>query len=482
MKIKQRLLALSLALLALSGAIKPAIPLTFASAQVSAAQAPLGTINTQQPFGPHGGLMPPQPGALKSGYIPPACSGLVNSDYLVDCWLAEHPAIAQSIVWWFQGDNQPKHWTQWHEQSKQQLRIAVKNARLWYQNGMRSYPGTLVQDPPTNLTDSLLSQGLPAYETYTREDAWGFYLGDVGLSLAAEIYAFVPWSLRNYNTISLNHLFNAVYAKRPYSDSLWASRFWPSEAVAAGLTPGYINWGIAPANATYTFKFLKRNDLLAPTPKETVARLLKWSQRLWHHLANNGSLNSYNHWQYYGGPTVSRVIEGTIKLDAPEYGVRHWTQGCGGTSAFLVAVLRAANIPATTVNVGDHASIWFSGEKLFLSHGDDPYNRLAGGYPAAELLINEQTYFDWFINLRPTLANLNVGRRTVELATKYPGDDLVKDYCQDVQSGADHASGKVYSHFKWNPFNTVAWLEAQGLWDNIQLKAEATGACYPNPN
>lgn len=423
---------------------------------------------------------------LKSGYIPPVCLRFANSEQLVDCWLSQYPTIAKSIVWWFQGDSDGKDWTQWDEAAKQQLRTAVKNAATWYQGGMTSYPGTLVQDPPPNLTDPLLAAGQPAYVIFAKEDAWGIYLGNVGLSLAAELYAFVPWSLRNYDATSLHHLFNAVRGKLPFDDGTKPTRFWPSETLSPESPPGYINWGIAPANATYIFKFLKDNNLLGASPKETIANLLQWSQQLAHHIGNNGSLNSYNHWQYYGGPTVSRVIEGTLKLDDTDLGIRHWTRGCGGTSAFLVAVLRAANIPAMPATVGagndTHATIWFSAEKSFLSHGDDPYDRTAGGYPAAELLISEQTFFDWFINLRPSLAILNIARRPLELGIQYPGSGLLNDYCKDVQSGADHASGKVYNLYSRLAFAgfSVTMLEEAGLWDNLKQKAVATGTCDPD--
>ena len=182
-----------------------------ASAMI-ASPAPLGLTAAAEPQ-VQIGSGPAAP--LPSGYIPPACYPYKHSDFLVDCWLLQHPNIANSIAWQFDAESAAKAWPQWDRKSKDDLRAAFANARDWFNSGMTSYHGKLVQDPPTNLTDAMMIAGQSAYVVYTKEDAWGIYLGHVGLDLAAEIYGVVPWSLRNYDARALGHLFNAWSAQTP---------------------------------------------------------------------------------------------------------------------------------------------------------------------------------------------------------------------------------------------------------------------------
>ena len=399
------------------------------------------------------------------------------ADYPLDCWIKQHPRIADAIVWEFSdGVNSlgPKAWPQWPKSAKDELRVAFQNAVAWYNSGMTNYPGTLVVDPPPDVEAYRKMAGLPSYSVFSPSDAWPIYLGHVGLSLAAEIYGWVPWSLNNYDDAALGHLFNAYENWFVYDTN--------NGIYYDSVEPGYIKiGGLTPANATYTLKFLKDNDLIGATKVETIGRVLTWTRKnLWHMSGNFSFQNMYYHWQYWGDTPLSRVIEGTVLMD-PNItyfpGVHHWTAACGGTSAFLVSVLRVVNIPAEDVHVGHHGSVCFSGEKLYLSHGDDAgYGTMTDrNMPATELLISEATYQAWFPFNDINAADKNVGRREVELAITYPGDYVLGMYCDDVANGRDHASGKVYNNIFKN-YYTLKYLEIVGLWDRLAQKA---GDCLP---
>ena len=491
---RRAIVALSSLLLlafAFSGKLSGTIRQTFRLAQTQpqllmtntlAASTPTAAIAAQIQVGSG------SPAPLKSGYIPPVCYPYTHSDQLVDCWLMQYPTIANSIVWYFDAPNTLKAWPQWGHQEKLELQAAVKNAVGWFHSGMTNYPSQLVPDPPMNLNEAAYIAGSSThYLVHSKADAWRIYLGHVGLSLAAEIYGITPWSLRNYSSLQLNHLFNGAYSN---DDTGYPHYMFAPSTVNSGLPSGYVNSSrIVPTNATYTYKFLKDNDLIGQTPKETIGRVVQWARRLTHVTDGGGGLtmgqNNYAHWQYYGGQTVSRTIEGTVLTTADPNsgwgGLRHWTNGCSGTTAFLIWVLRAVNIPAiaTSISPNFHTTIWFSGENLFLSHGDDPYNNGLDGNPPESMLLNEPTFKAWFRDASAEEAAQNVGRRPKELSVRYPSQKIVADYCKDVKAGNSHATGKVYNDWFKRPYFTLRQLEAAGLWDTLKQKAISTGTCQP---
>lgn len=404
------------------------------------------------------------------------------ADYPLDCWIKQHPRVRDAIVWEFSdGVNSlgPKPWLQWPASAKQDLRVAFENTVTWYNNGMSSYPGTLAPDPPPDMDANLKMQGVQSNTVFEPSTAWTIYTGHVALSLAAEIYGWVPWSLFDYDDVALGHLFNAYKNWFRFDDNIPNSIFNSVYPGCYVLRPAY-GGGLTPANATYTFKFLKDNNLLRPTKVETIGQVLNWARWNLSHMSGPYTYqNAYYHWQYWGYTPLSRVIEGTVLTD-PEIsyfpGLHHWTPMCWGTGDFLTSVLRVANIPAKRIPVGYHSTAWFSGEKLYLSHGDDPYDGLSKtDYPATDLLINEQQFQAWFPANDLQAANNNVGRRPIELAIYHPGDWLVGLYCEDVQARRDHASSMVYNSI-FKKYYSVKYLEIVGLWDRLALKA---GDCLP---
>lgn len=395
-------------------------------------------------------------GTLPSANLPQQCK-VVPPEQVLECYLKapSNSLIAHAVSYRFPGGS--KSWQDWPDSNKEDLRKAFMATVTWYRGGMVSYPGVVAMDPPMNMWEADVIQGKTRETELDPQTAWTIYTGHVALTLASEIYGWVPWSLSNFDYHSLSTLLDGY-----------------------GMFLNIYARGATPSNAIYTFKFLKNNNLIGPTRVETIGRVLNWSRQLTHFVGdpdkNPYSQILWSTWRYYGYPPVSRIIEGTVNLlpGWSELGVRHWTEGCSGTSTFLPWVFRAANIPVTDVSEGTaHVHPYFMSEKLYLSHGDDPYNGGAqGGYPAQLMLIDQATWDTWFGDVRANTDN-PVGRRIKDLAIEYPGSPrLVADYCKDVKNGSSHANGKVYLEWFQGHGYSVKYLEAGGLWQKLGQMAQ----------
>jgi hypothetical protein len=414
----------------------------------------------------------------KSGFIPRGCAGLHDGG-LLTCWLEHYPTIAQSIEW--EDHNRRRElsieniaWPDWPAWRRADLEDAFVAARVWYEGGMNVYTGTLVADPPPNMEEPFGHQRTVLDETTA---AWPLYVAHVAHGLAAEIYGWVPWSLRDYDLDELRLLF-ASHLNMFVYDSNIAGDFYDVNY------PGYVLVHAAtPSHPTFVFKFLKANHLVGSTPVLTIGNVLEWSRaNLAHFFGPYTQDNWQQYWQYWGDPPVRRVIEGTHVTD-PEWAddypdLKHWTAGCNGTTSFLLWVMRAVNIPARrrqSLETCGHTMPHFPAENLYLSHGDDPYHSLSkANFPALSLLITAPTWKQWFESGDQQTSCDNVGRRPVELGVWYLGDYIVGQYCADVLNGKDHASGTVYAHY--SQYYTVAQLEATQLWERLAAAAPSSGA------
>jgi hypothetical protein len=176
---------------------------------------------------------------------------------------------------------------------------------------------------------------------------------------------------------------------------------------------------------------------------------------------------------------LARVLEGTVCLSDNKFG--HYTGGCTSTSWILSWVLKPINIPV--VNVQDpsgtcgHSVTGFISEGMYLDHGDLPYNRAVdqSAIPGSWLLINQQTFKEWFPTPPDTdISCASVDRRSYQLAPFYPGNALMQAYCEDVKAGAGHADGKVFEMLsrEWS----LQQLEGLKLWDTLQSKVPTSDA------
>ena len=117
-------------------------------------------------------------------------------------------------------------------------------------------------------------------------------------------------------------------------------------------------------------------------------------QNLWHFFGSDTFDNCNAIWQYEGYPPLSKIVQGTVDMNNPSFGVRHWTMGCHGSVGFLNAVLRVLNVPVQPVWTCGHELACFLTEAKYLDHGDDPYNQNVTNSmtTSLSLLIDEPTY------------------------------------------------------------------------------------------
>lgn len=417
---------------------------------------------------------PPKTLKLNSGQIPQQCMFLLDSPMLVDCWLNNHDKVAAAIVWDFTGMSKPTPvaWAQWDPNAREALRTAYWHARQWKESGMLHFQGYLVQDPAENinLPEIQANAGVGWQVLDGPTAAWPLYLNHVGMSLAAEIHGWVPWSILAYDQGALNDLLTGY------------QNMFTTHLVKAQAKGYVLRHSVTPTNPTYTYMFLHRNNLIAETPRKTIARLLDWSRGHLSHWVGAGPGVDFDHWQYYGGAPFSRVVQGTVRLSDPDGTLRHYTRGCSGTTDFLAWALRVVNIPVKHERTPQqasgcaHAHPSFSGSKLYLSHGDDPYaGNSKGAFPAEYLLLTQQEWDEMFVKPSAEQACLNVGRRPAELSLVYLPEGTVETYCKDQLFGTNHV-------YEWNYANyfTVQQLQEVQLWERLAEKAKT--ADTPNCN
>jgi hypothetical protein len=445
------------------------------------------------PVGPSRGLPPAPDGQpirstarLGSGFVPTVCAELQAHDSarLVDCWLGQFPRIAETIRWEFvqpDGRTRIASWPEWDDASRQAVRDAFVHARMWWSGGLRSWPGVPFQDPPENLEQPFLGDQRLVTVLDGPTAAWPLYTAQIGLSLAAEIGRWVPWSLRSYDREALQDLFDAPRNMFVYDTNDGG----PDDTVALGYSP---RGAVTPPHPTTSFRFLFENRLPAGTPVDTIANVLEWSRR---HVQRDWPLtdplvgdelpipHGVAFWQYAGKAPVARILAGTRVADPRAREPWSWTHGCAMTSDTLAWLLRAVNIPVRRLDMRGscpHSTAFFSGENVYLSHGDDPYDVLSstGSFSARLLLVSARLWQTWFPAGDGEPWCWNVGRRVIDLNFTFPSDYLVGVHCTDVLSGASHDESEVRKAFR--NLYTQEQLEGSGLWQRLSERAETSTA------
>jgi hypothetical protein len=252
---------------------------------------------------------------------------------------------------------------------------------------------------------------------------WKLYLAHVAFALAQEIAYPLPWSLANDTDETLRYLF----------DSSVMGWFLPNGNYGMG-TYGGANFPPLRANTRpqttfappmWTYPWLQQAGLIGATRQETIGKVLDWMRGNMWHFYGTDTMGTYDAvWQYRGFVPLSRIINGTVAANDPADGLQHWTAGCHGSVGFLHAVLRVVNIPVQPVWVCGHELACFTSEKLYLDHGDDPYNAVVKAAPSSailNLLIDEATYQSRFsadltVNLNsPSAAVIaNIGKAAAD--------------------------------------------------------------------
>jgi hypothetical protein len=353
-------------------------------------------------------------------------------------WLLAHPNIANAIKWQNlhevdayapPTESMKLAWQDWSEEQQNDLNQAYLEAIDWFAQSSPKVSPTNSQgltDHPENLAELMCTTGdcTPMVKV-TSEYMWKLYVKHVGFALAVETTKQVPWSIVNYSDEILRYLFDSTtmgwnYGNYTVSDFYYMGTYKPPIHRANNLP----KTGFAPPMWTYS-SFLKESNLIGSKRIETIGNVLDWMRENMAHVNGIGSYeNNEAIWKYRGYPPISKIVHGTVDTRYPHYGLMHWTSGCHRSVGFLYEVLRVVNIPVQPVWACGHELAYFMTEKMYLDHGDNPYNKNVKNStaPSLSLLIDETTYKSWFtpditVNIldEHSPACLNIGRRAIEV-------------------------------------------------------------------
>jgi hypothetical protein len=350
------------------------------------------------------------------------CPDINETDNTPDLagWLGQHTAIANAIQWQFQradpqwGYTPPTNadkiaWSDWSPTQKADLDQAFSDAVTWLSSGatqVQNDPNGLT-DMPTNIQPNVNDDSVTVIEWVSEAYMWQLYIAHVALSLALETTNTLPWSITTYDSASLRYLFDSTTMAWNLGGYFWMGTYAMYVPTLRADNRPKSNFG----PPKWTYPFLKQANLVGTTRIDTIGRVLQWMrEKLAHFIGSDTFGNCYAIWQYRGYPPLSRVVNGTIDSNNPSSGTQHWTMGCHGSVGLLHQLLRVVNIPVQPVWIAGHELACFMSEKMYLDHGDDPYNLNVKNstQPILKVLIDEPTYQSWFTNdLTINITDLN---------------------------------------------------------------------------
>ena len=412
-----------------------------------------------------------------------ACAGAANSDLALQCWLNHHPSVANAMVY-LNINSQNQTFSQWPVTLQDQMYGYFDTMVSWYDAG---WPGTA--QPEIFPMPVPLQAPDPDYgSSMSLATGTQVYLGQVGAILAGELTAQFPWSIAGYSSSELNLLLN---------QSVDYQLQWKPQVSVSGYYWA-TGFSMSPANPPFVATFFKGNNLLASTPKQTVALLFQWERRLFHFYVESGYNETFaEQYEYFWGPNTppvpaSYVANGTTYTGpnpTPGYTFEHFTYGCWGTTDFMSSMLKMVNIPVQRVAlVCGHAVPTFPTAAVGMTHGDDPYDRLGVVTPDASLatpapadyLVPIGTWDQMFPAGQSGQACLaHVGIQVANIAIQYGSDMLMNAYCQDQASNAPLAEGQVYALL--SDYYTVQQLQSMQLWQILEVKQIVTNWCATHP-
>ena len=370
-------------------------------------------------------------------------------------WLTEHPRVSEAIAWEdSKGITTYPNWS-----SSQKADFYRSFSKVWSAQSLD------LTDPPPNLLQ--LADDERARIVLSEDHAWPLFLAHISFSLAVETGQWVPWSLTEYSDEELSELFDGSKMFQWVDDH-------------KGYEPPPPLRGI-PAPPDVTFEFINEYLMIGQDRLDTIGNLLEWSRaKLRHYRGGFITKNAYDHWQYQGGPPVSRVISGTTRTKNGSVGdFDHFTAGCWGTSPFLIWVLRVVNIPVKNVIAQGHSLPYFMSEGLYLSHADDLHNQIvksAPGFPIDELFIDQATFDTWF---GPNSPGGTCGRQVKDvLLIRYLPTAVLSARCVDFAEGNSREDSYILNDYAGlNSWYTVAELEAINFWTRMDSKIASLGGC-----
>ena len=193
-----------------------------------------------------------------------------------------------------------------------------------------------VADPPENREEPHL--GPEDIKTvYSVDDAWEVYLSHVAVTMASEIDAWVPWSIRFHGPEQLRDLLDGTFRQFVFDRN--------DGTHLDSVYSGYLTVGsVVPSHAAVAYRFMHDNDLIGASPRKTIARVIEWSKRMWHGVSIDRPQlqEQIDLWQYPGLTPVSRITAGSIipgEYLAGTPMLIHMTPGCFSTSDMYVWIL-----------------------------------------------------------------------------------------------------------------------------------------------
>ncbi len=351
----------------------------------------------------------------------------------------------------------------------------IHNYRNWTateKNELKTYYYKILRNRNTGVSEtpqlsSVSAGGENASTNMSRSTAWNYYLAFIAQSLVVEADRRVNWSVRNLSNAEKELIFDS------------RNLFQWNNGKNAYIIPFDLGV-VSPGDPFKIYQFLTSNNLIGYNHLQTVIRLVDWSRRLSHFSGGWDSDNVFDQWQYRGFPPIERVINGTLKTSNPGDGVKKRTGGCWGTTGFFRMCLRTINIPVKLERKSGHALPNFMSIQRYLTHGDDPYNRMfknETSIPASRLLIDQSTWNSWFGGGANHADN--IGRQVRELALIFLPNYVLKKHCEDKAANRSHANSEVFEIFQRN--YTVAQLEALNLWQRMETKITSLGGCNMVP-
>ncbi len=301
----------------------------------------------------------------------------------------------------------------------------------------------------------------------SRDTAWNYYLAFVAQSLVVEADNRINWSVKNNSEEERELIFDSRTL------FLWNNN------TNYYYIPSSLGF-VSPGDPFRIYRFLLQNHLIGNNHLQTVTRLINWSRQLIHFSGGWDVSNIYDQWQYNGFPPIERVINGTTQISRPTNGIKKRTGGCWGTTGFFRMCLRTINIPVKLEIRAGHALPNFVSIQRYLSHGDDPYNRMfknENQIPASRLLIDQNTWNNWFGGGVNHIEN--IGRQVRELALEFLPNYILRLHCEDLAANRNHANSRVFESFERN--YSVQQLETRDLWQRMDDKINSLGGCSMIP-
>jgi hypothetical protein len=382
-------------------------------------------------------------------------------------WLADHPAVAEAITW-EAPDGTVAAYPQWPAEMQAALQRACAAVMHGESTNVPEAPplarptDASVPFPPLN----------PELARWPAEIARDTLLAYVAQSLAVEIARAVPWSLTDYSPRELAPLLasRSLYVADP-----------PSGTYRIPYNAG----AITPGDPVRIARFLAAHQLLAPTARGTIERVVDWiAHNVVHFTGDWDAANVYTQWHYYGWPPAERILAGTVNDAMPSAGAQRRSGACFGTVGLLHTLLRTVNIPVELLHpCPGHGVPYFVHEGLYLSHGDDPYDTLWITTPplaAAELFIDDAQYERWLATTEVSITRCkNVGRQVRELALRHLSNELMQKRCRDRAAGIAPDASEVYQVYRFD--YPLAALDQQHLWQRLDEKIDRLGGCAKVP-